>query len=275
MNKRPVIGVTGPVRGGAPAWYMTWLALKRAGAAPVRITAEHNPDMYQFDGLVLGGGSDIDPKNYGEELLIIKDTPEPDLTNKLWGALLFLVRVIFSVKTAQARKDTARDDMEKKLAIYAIEHRVPLLGICRGAQMINITSGGTLHQNSRMFYTETPRIRTILPRKRIYLTENSRLRKILNTDTCLVNSLHDQAVNKSGADIVVTAADKNGIIQAIEHTRHPFMIGVQWHPEYMPHIKIQQRLFNALVKTSENCHSSKDAERLEIGKAGAKKPLCK
>ena len=77
MSRRPVIGVTGPVKGGLFAWIMTWFALKRAGARPVRITAETVTDSICLDGLVLGGGSDIDPENYGEELLRIKD-PEPE-----------------------------------------------------------------------------------------------------------------------------------------------------------------------------------------------------
>ncbi|MFO7554736.1 MAG: gamma-glutamyl-gamma-aminobutyrate hydrolase family protein [Desulfobacterales bacterium] len=257
MNKRPVIFVTGPKKGGVFAWIMTWLALKRAGAKPVRITDGTDIDMSQLDGLVLGGGSDIFPKNYGEELLIIKDSPrEKSLKARLWGTILFLLRVLFSVKTAELQKDVVRDHLEKNLCLYALETQLPVLGICRGAQLINVALGGTLHQNIRIFYTETPHIRTILPRKQVYLTENSRLREIFNVDACLVNSLHNQAVKKLGSDLIITALENNKIIQAIEHTKHPFMIGVQWHPEYLPHIKIQQRLFKSLVETSEKLKQS-------------------
>ena len=251
MSRRPVIGVTGPVKGGLFAWIMTWFALKRAGARPVRITAETVTDNICLDGLVLGGGSDIDPENYGEELLRIKD-PEPEqrAKDRVLSLVFFLLRVVFSVKTAQPAKDTVRDDMEKNLCRFALNKRLPVLGICRGAQLINIAMGGALYQNTRGFYTETPHIKTILPRKRIYLEATSRIRKILGVDTCRVNSLHDQAISTSGADIVVTGTDKNKIVQAIEHSHHPFMIGVQWHPEYLPQVRIQQNLFQALVGMS-------------------------
>ena len=251
MRRRPVIGVTGPVRGGLFAWIMTWFALKRAGARPVRLTAETITDNICLDGLVLGGGSDIDPENYGEELLRITD-PEPEqrAKDRVLSLVLFLLRVVFSVKTAQPAKDTDRDDMEKKLCRHALDNRLPVLGICRGAQLINIALGGALYQNTRGFYTETPHIKTILPRKWIYLEETSRIRKILGVDTCMVNSLHNQAISTSGADIIITGTDKNKIVQAIEHSHHPFMIGVQWHPEYLPQVRIQQNLFQTLVDMS-------------------------
>ena len=257
MNKRPAIGVTCPIEGGLFAWIMTWLALKRKGAKPLRITPETNTEMVQLDGLVLGGGSDIDPENYGEELLIIKESvKEQRFKDKLFGAILFLIRMIFSVKTSQPQKDVDRDRMEKKLCLYTLEQQIPVLGICRGAQLINVALGGTLHQDTRTFYAETPQIRSILSSKKVYLTANSRLRKIFNVDTCLVNSLHHQAVNKLGIDLIISAKEDNKIVQAIEHTKHPFMIGVQWHPEYLPHIKLQQRLFKSLVEESKKFRQS-------------------
>ena len=257
MNKRPAIGVTCPIEGGLFAWIMTWLALKRKGAKPLRITPETNTEMVQLDGLVLGGGSDIDPENYGEEFLIIKESvKEKRFKDKLFGVILFLIRMIFSVKMSQPEKDVDRDRMEKKLCLYTLEQQIPVLGICRGAQLINVALGGTLHQDTRTFYTETPQIRSILSSKKVYLTANSRLRKIFNVDTCLVNSLHHQAVNKLGIDLIISAKEDNKIVQAIEHTKHPFMIGVQWHPEYLPHIKLQQRLFKSLVEESKKFRQS-------------------
>ncbi|MDH3839132.1 MAG: type 1 glutamine amidotransferase [Desulfobacteraceae bacterium] len=236
---------------------MTWIALKRKGAKPVRITPKTNTEMLQLHGLVLGGGSDIDPENYGEELLIIKaSVKKQSFKDKLLGAILFLIRMIFSVKTSQPEKDVDRDRMEKKLFLYAFKNQLPVLGICRGAQLINVALGGTLYQYTHTFYKETPNIRTILPGKKVYLTKKSKLRKIFNVDKCLVNSLHDQAVKKLGLDIFITAIENNKIVQAIEHTKHPFMIGVQWHPEYLPHVKLQQRLFKSLVEASKKFKQS-------------------
>jgi len=257
MSLRPIIGVTGPNEGGLFAWIMTWLALKRKGAKPIRITPKTNTKMIRLQGLVLGGGSDIDPGNYGEELLIIKESvKEQPLKDKILGAILFLIRMIFSVKMSQPEKDVDRDRMEKKLCFYALENKLPVLGICRGAQLINVALGGTLHQDTHTFYKETTNIRTILASKKVYLTKKSKLRKIFIADNCLVNSLHDQAIKKLGSDLIITAIEDNKIVQAIEHTKHPFMIGVQWHPEYLPHIKLQQRLFRSLVEASKKFEQS-------------------
>ena len=252
MSLRPIIGVTGPNEGGLFAWIMTWLALKRKGAKPVRITPKTNTKMLRLQGLVLGGGTDIDPENYGEDLSIIKESVKiQSFKDKLLGAILFLIRIIFSVKTSQPEKDVDRDRMEKKLCLYAFKNQLPVLGICRGAQLINVALGGTLYQDTHTFYKEVPNIRTILPIKKVYFAKKSKLRKIFNVNKCMVNSLHDQAVKKLGLDLVITAIENNRIIQAIEHTKHPFMIGVQWHPEYLPHIKLQQRLFKSLVEASQ------------------------
>jgi putative glutamine amidotransferase len=92
--------------------------------------------------------------------------------------------------------------------------------------------------------------------KNVYLTKESILRKIFNVDNCLVNSLYDQDVKKLGLDLIIIAIENNKIIQTIEHTKHPFMIGVQWHPEYLPQIKLQQRLFKSLVEPSRKFKQS-------------------
>jgi len=184
-------------------------------------------------------------------LLPIKDTTGIGPKKRLWSMILFLLRLAFSVKLTQPRQDLERDRMEKELCRYALQNRLPVLGICRGAQMINVALGGTLHQQTRMFYTETPHARSVFPVKRVYLTRNGKLRKILGNGTCFVNSLHDQAVKKMGTNLAVAAIDGNQIVQAIEHTRHPFMIGVQWHPEYLPHVKSHQKIFRALADTAK------------------------
>lgn len=248
MSERPLIGVTGPVRGGRISWWMTRRALRRAGARCVRITSDKPRQAAALDGVVLGGGSDISPEYYGEELreLAAGDTRQR-FREKLISLLLFLIRALFSVKLRQPPRDPARDELEKALCLYALERGLPLLGICRGAQLINVTAGGTLFQDTRDFYTETPHIQTIMPRKYINIDTDSRLHRVMEVDSATVNSLHNQAINELGEGIRVSARDLNGIIQAIEHCKHPFVIGVQWHPEYLPQLASQQRLFAALV----------------------------
>lgn len=257
MPDAPLIGVTGPEKGGLMAWMMTWLALRRAGARPVRLMPSRIADAAALDGVVLGGGSDIDPQNYGQELLVLKaDASSSRLKHSLAGLLVFVLRVLFSRKTGDRLLDHERDAMEIGLCRYMLAARRPVLGICRGSQLINIVLGGTLHQHTHTFYTETPHIRSVLPRRRIHLLPDSRLQRILQMNTCRVNSLHDQAVNRLGNSLVAAAVDRNHIVQAVEHTRHPFLIGVQWHPEYLPQSHTQQKLFAALVAVAQQSRKS-------------------
>ncbi|MEZ4568127.1 MAG: gamma-glutamyl-gamma-aminobutyrate hydrolase family protein [Desulfobacterales bacterium] len=138
------------------AWVMTWLALRRAGAKAVRITSETDTEDFRLDGLVIGGGSDIDLENYGEELLQLKE-PElkHSLKDRLLGIVLFLFRVIFSIKMSYPKTDAKRDALEKKLCLDALYKNLPVLGICRGAQLINTSLGGTLHQDTQFLYGNT------------------------------------------------------------------------------------------------------------------------
>lgn len=252
MDKRPIIAVTGPQEGGWFAWIMTWLALRRQGARPVRLRPGADRRPASLHGLVLGGGSDIDPEHYGEELRDSRHSGRhQSFRDKLWGAILFGLRLLFSIKSHRPRHDQQRDDLEKELCAFALAHNLPVLGTRRGAQLINICRGGSLYQDTINFYTETPHLKTIFPRKKIRIKAASRLAAIFKIKSCLVNSLHDQAIRDLGDDLVVSARDDNGIIQAIEHTSHPFMIGVQWHPEYLPQRHLQQRLFQALVEAAQ------------------------
>ncbi len=89
--------------------------------------------------------------------------------------------------------------------------------------------------------------RTVLPRKPITVDVSSRLHDILGTASLVVNSLHEQAVNRPGKGLRIVARDRDGIVQAIEHTGDVLRLGVQWHPEYLPYRREQKRLFQALV----------------------------
>ncbi|MAT50923.1 MAG: gamma-glutamyl-gamma-aminobutyrate hydrolase [Porticoccaceae bacterium] len=234
------------------AWQMTRLAIRRAGGRCRRITAATPDIKQQLDGLVIGGGSDIDPSHYGDELRQFSESAEEQsLKDRLIGLVLFLIRGLFSTKRRSSRRDPERDILEKDLCRFAVDNRIPILGICRGAQMINVAQGGSLHQATGQFYTETPHVRTIMPRRTIELEVGTLLAGILGPGRHRVNALHDQAVDRLGDHLQVSAQDANGIVQAIEHRNHPFAIGVQWHPEYLPQIASQQRLFRTLVDRAE------------------------
>ncbi len=217
---RPLVGVTASVHGSRIAWWANRLALRRAGAQAVRITALDPFPIERLDGLVVGGGDDIDAALYG-------------------GAVRPHVRI-----------DPERDRLEMRALDRAAACNLPVLGICRGSQMINVHRGGSLHIDIHEVYEEAPRLRTVLPRKRIRIEPDSRLYRIVGITECRVNALHHQAVDRLGEGLRVVARERAGVVQGIEAPAHPFLIGVQWHPEYLVADPRQQALFRALVAAS-------------------------
>lgn len=212
----PLIGVTTSRQGGWRSYLMHRLALARAGARSVRLMARHPLPEEPLQGLVIGGGDDIGAEIYGGNVL-------PDV-----------------------RIDPERDKLELNLLRAALPTTLPVLGICRGSQMINVALGGTLHTDIYEVYVQAPKMRTVLPRKRISIVPGSRLDQILGCNPCHVNSLHHQSVDRIGQGLAVAARDESGIVQAIESQGPSFLLGVQWHPELLFWKKQQQRLFKAL-----------------------------
>ncbi|AXJ00625.1 putative glutamine amidotransferase [Cyclonatronum proteinivorum] len=261
-RSRPLIGVTGPDKGGLVAWVFTAIAVWRAGGWPKRIHPGMRGGLPEIEGLVIGGGADVSPELYGaEELQNLKDLSEEK--TKRWTRFLFffvsfgitLVRKLFSLGHT-AGPDPARDALENKLLTEALVSDRPVLGICRGAQFINVHLGGTLYQDISDFYNETPKADTIYPRKTVEITKGSRLHRIIGSTQARVNSLHNQAVDKPGEGVELTAREPNGVVQGIEVPDRRFVIGIQWHPEYLPQIASQQRLFGKLVEEAGDVSES-------------------
>jgi putative glutamine amidotransferase len=262
---RPLVGVTGPDRGGTVAWELTRIALRRAGARAVRITPDAPQSIDRLDALIVGGGADIDPGLYydepghdepaddaGEGFAAVVEASGRTVRQHRTPALslllapgIFLMRKVFEAHTTGP--DPRRDALERTLLEGALSRRRPILGICRGAQLLNVVLGGTLHQDVSSFYVETPQLRTVLPRKRVEIVEGSTLARVIGAAPCAVNALHHQAVDQLGRDVAIVARERNGIVQGIEVRGHPYAIGVQWHPEYIPQQRRQQALFWALV----------------------------
>ncbi len=251
--KRPVIGVSGPDHGGFIPWAFAWLAIRRAGGYAVRLTPNRKPPAVELHGLVIGGGADIAPELYGGEKLLREEMKRS--TRRGWFSLLFKLAIsllifglrwLFGLKRAPDR-DPGRDRLELDLLEEATEKGFPVLGICRGMQLINVFYGGTLHQEVDQFYGETGHPHTAWPYKWIALKPGTTLQDIFDTTRLKVNALHHQAVNKLGRGIETVGIDSAGVIQAVEHRDKPFVLGVQWHPELLPQIPIQKRIFYALI----------------------------
>lgn len=252
---RPQIGVTGPDHGGWAAWLCTKRAITKAGGKAVRITPSRPVDISQLQGLVLGGGADIDPSRYNATILatLREESRRARKINFAFvmSVFVWLLRRLLSAKSTRHMIDQERDDLEFGLLRECTEREIPVLGICRGGQLINVFWGGTLYQNISCYYVEKPQLRTIRPRKLIHIESGTTLARILGKSQAKVNSLHDQSVKDVGHNLRVAARESNGVIQAIEHQSLPFMMGVQWHPEFLPFIPEQQRFFHHLVQAAK------------------------
>ncbi|MBO9469882.1 gamma-glutamyl-gamma-aminobutyrate hydrolase family protein [Endozoicomonas sp. G2_2] len=224
-RKRPLIAVTGKASRWAPGWWAAWLAIALAGGRAVRATPRH-PMPAPIDGLVIGGGDDIATDLYGA-------TAAYDNT-----------------------ADRARDEMELAAIKRARVDNTPILGICRGAQLINVAAGGTLYSDISELRRSTSNRVNPLACKPIALKRRSRLAAIVGSSRLRVNSLHHQAVHGLGSGIQASARDADGFVQAIEARNAAFVIGVQWHPEYLCYRPAQYRLFRALVAA---CHQARPA----------------
>ncbi len=254
-SSRPLIGVTGPDKGGLSAWLFTAWAVRRAGGRPVRIRPARPRDLDGLDGLIIGGGADVSPDLYGAEALPKLESLQDRgllgwrrLAGIILFPLLFVIRRLLTTKTSGLNPE--RDTLERDLIGAALARKLPVLGICRGMQLLNVAAGGSLHQDIEGFYEEHPAIRSVLPRKRIEIDTNSRLARILVTTRLQVNALHSQAIDRLGDGLAVSAREPSGVVQAIEQRGSEFTLGVQWHPEYLPQRPEQRALFRALIRAA-------------------------
>lgn len=222
----PAIGVTVSRRSGWRIFPLVALNLRLAGGRGLKWQDAGQVDLDRVDAVVIGGGDDIAPTLYGGEI------------------------------RAGVHLDPTRDEMEKRIVAGAFERGLPMLGICRGAQMLNVTLGGSLHQDAYGIYSSR-RYRTILPRKTVRLEPGTRLAGIAGTAPMKVNALHTQAVDRLGDGLRVAARDEGGMIQAVERVRDPFALGVQWHPEHLFYARRQRAMFRALVAAAAACRDER------------------
>ncbi len=242
--KAPVIGISGNFREGdctlAQGYYMSVL---EAGGTPVVIPSYDNEKalvsiLDTLDGLVLSGGADIDPDYLGEEPLdCISVNPR-------------------------------RDAQELMLVRLAVERQIPILGICRGIQMLTAALGGKLYQDiktqhGRPCIEHSQTIARGLPSHDVKIEKDSLLHSLMGTETLAVNSFHHQAVKEVPQGFRVTAMSEDGIIEGMESTTFRPILGVQWHPEcfILEADRTMMPIFNwlteqaALFKRAKELHS--------------------
>lgn len=162
-----------------------------------------------------------------------------------YSPLLFVLRRSLSLTSSGI--DLERDEFEQCCLEKAFRENLPVLGICRGAQLLNVALGGDLYEEVSEFYGEVGRVSTLLPSNKIVMVGGTLLERILGRTSLRVNSLNHQAIRKLGEGLRICAVDSAGVIQAVESTTHSWRLGVQWHPEYLPASRVQQRLFQDLV----------------------------
>lgn len=247
MSTRPLIGY--PARSGitAPASTMRRFgnnesyanAIVDNGGAPLMIPSIPNTEVLDriygtLDGLLLTGGPDILPARYGAEKHARTDDG-----------------------------DVPMEEVEFYLTRRALADGLPLLGICRGIQTLNVVAGGTLYQHIADEYeTGIEHAAYALGRgadaHTIRITQGSRLRRVAGRDELPVNSLHHQAVRDLAPGYVATATAPDGLIEAIERPDLLYVVAVQWHPEelYRDH-DAWKRLFADFITAAEQRAASR------------------
>ncbi|WP_169543833.1 gamma-glutamyl-gamma-aminobutyrate hydrolase family protein [Sneathiella aquimaris] len=200
------------------------------GGQAHRITPEKQErPLDHYSGFIITGGSDVHPELYGDVPL------DPTVSY-----------------------DRERDTLEQKVIGHAIKEKSPILCICRGMQLLNVTLGGTLYQEAKDvlegFLPSGSLISKAIGRRDVVIQKDAHLFDLLGQyEHYRVNSIHHQAVNKTGDGLRVVALEKNNVVQAIEQVDrgvHPFMIGVQWHPELMLYTQSARNLFRSLVQAA-------------------------
>ncbi len=245
--KRPVIGLTTQtlhsIDGIPPALPASWvmnqryfLAATMVGAVPWMIPLLDDDlgtlrEIYErLDGILIPGGVDINPAEYGE-------TVRPECGNL----------------------DPARDRVELQLTRWAMDDGKPVLGLCRGLQVINVATGGSLWQDlaaqgtsfQKHDYFPTAGFERDHLAHDVEVVASTKLKRYLESSRVPVNSMHHQGIKQLGNGLVASAIAPDGLIEAVEGADDAFLIGVQWHPEVFemadPHVR---HLFGGFITAS-------------------------
>jgi putative glutamine amidotransferase len=220
-------------------------AVEKAGGEPVVVAGagadgDVTAALSRFDGILLPGGADVDPSEYGG-----RDHP------------------------SLSKAPEAYDRLELATARAALRTGIPTLGICRGVQVMNVALGGTLWEDlpeqyqppagALLQHRQTPPHPRHEATHPVDITDGSLLAGVIGSRMAPTNSMHHQALRRVAHDLVVVAKTRDGIIEAVEaRPSHPFFLGVQWHPEEMVEVDGPSRaLFSAFVASAAKRASSR------------------
>jgi len=210
------------------------LAIQEAGAVPLVLPilpapASMRRAIESLDGLVVSGGNfDINPRLYGED-------PIKAMRNIL----------------------EERTQFELGLIELALKRDMPILGVCGGAQAINVALGGSLYQDIKSQVAgaaqhERGSIKE-MGGHAVTIVKGTKLRKIVGRESLEVNTTHHQSVKKLGKGLIVNAAAEDRVVEGIESRKHTFVLGVQWHPEFLVHRdQAQKKIFAAFVSACKS-----------------------
>lgn len=235
MNgKRPIIAIS-------PLWdeekKSMWMlpgyfgGLEQAGATPIMLPLTDNEEELRqladlADGFLIPGGQDVNPALYGEE-----------------------------AQEQTIEISPIKDSAEQTFLTFMLQQDKPVLGICRGIQLLNVTYGGTLYQD---LPNEIHQKHHMDPPYNMFwhmvnLIPDTPIAEIIGRDTLEVNSIHHQAIHEVAPSMKVMAVTEQNVVEGIYDPNHKFVLGIQWHPEYLyERDKGSRKIFQAFVNACQN-----------------------
>lgn len=228
---KPIIGITSNIDSTTHSLQNTYIqAVIAADGVPLLVPTGLESDVQQIstllDGLIVSGGGDMNPQLFNEE-------PVPELGNVT----------------------PERDTIELELVRHMLTLDKPILGICRGHQVLNVAFGGSLYQDINS-QSASPILQHDQKAKRehqshaVHIEKGTILASITDSEKIMVNSFHHQAVKDVPSPLIVSGKASDGIIESIESPQHSFVVGVQWHPEALieKDDQVSMRLFSTYMK---------------------------